>query len=103
MKHSFRLSKQAEADIEVIANYIWQDKPKSAIEFTQEVEQICQLLSSMPKMGKRVEFIDSPEYFVFPAGKFGNYLIFYLLEQEIPQIIRVLHRRRDIENLFDEE
>jgi plasmid stabilization system protein ParE len=102
MKTPYKLSKQAETDIEEIAKYIWQDSPQSAIGFTEEVEHICQLLINTPEIGRRVEFIHSSEYFYFPLGKFKKFLIFYQTENGILEIIRVLHSHRDIENLFDE-
>ena len=101
MNNSFQLSNQAETDIVKIAKYIWQDNPQSAIQFTEEVERICKLLSKMPEMGKRVEFIKSPEYYFFPAGKFKNFLIFYQIEHVVIEVVRVLHGRRDIESLFE--
>jgi len=103
MENSFQLSKQAETDIEEIAKYIWEDNPQSAIQFTEEVERICKLLSKMPEMDKRVEFIEAPEYYFFPAGKFKNFLIFYQIEHVVLEIVRVLHGRRDIESLFEED
>lgn len=103
MKTPFKLSKQAEIDIEEIAKYIWQKNPKSAIEFTEEVEHICQLLGKMPEMGRHVDFIHSSEYFFFPVGKFKKFLIFYQTEKGVLEITRVLHGHRDIENLFVDE
>lgn len=102
MSNVYKLSKLAELDIERIAQYIWHDNPVSAIEFIDEVERICGLLSRMPGMGNRVEFIKTNEYFFFPAGKFKKFLIFYQTENQVLEIIRVLHVRQDIENLFDD-
>lgn len=102
MSNVYKLSKQAELDIEIIAQYIWHDNPVSAIEFIDEVERICGHSSGMPDMGNRVEFIKTNEYFFFPAGKFTKFLIFYQTENQVLEIVRVLHVQQDIENLFDD-
>ena len=103
MKPFYKLSQQAERGIENIAQYIWEVHPKSAIQFVEEVERICQKLAKMPEAGRYVEFIKTSEYYFFPVGRFKKFLIFYQTENNIPEIVRVLHSRMDIERLFEED
>ncbi|WP_188365204.1 type II toxin-antitoxin system RelE/ParE family toxin [Marinicella pacifica] len=79
-----------------------QDSVKTANKFLDEVKRICQSLAQMPDLGAEVSFIKSQPFQFFPAGKFQNFLIFYRLFQNTPEIVRILHRHRDIEDLFEE-
>ena len=93
----------ASKDLEIITDYIYEDSPKSALMIYDELDRICKLLASMPEMGTHVKFITKRKYFMHPLGKFKSYSIFYIIEDGVPHIMRVLHGRRDIENLFDDE
>ncbi len=99
----FLLTRQAQADINNIVDYIWQDSPQSALEFNNEVERICNLLADMPDLGYQISFITSYDCFMFPVGRFDSYLIIYLQEENTPVIIRVLHGRQDIEKLLKDD
>jgi len=103
MTGQYKLTRLAEQDIESIAQFIWQDSPDSALRFTEEVERICQLLSEMPDLGADIPFIHSPQFQYFPVGKFQDFLIFYQVNKSKFEIVRVLHRNRDIESLFEED
>lgn len=102
MSGQYRLTRLAEQDIMSIAQYIANDNVKTAHDFIDEVERICQTLAQMPDLGTEVSFIKSETFQFFPVGKFQNFLIFYRLIQNTPEIVRVLHRHRDIEGLFEE-
>jgi toxin ParE1/3/4 len=102
MPNQYRLTRLAEQDIDSIAQYIAKDSLKAANKFTDEVERICQTLAQMPDLGTEVSFIKSQQFQFFPVGKFQNFLIFYRLLQNTPEIVRVLHRHRNIEDLFEE-
>ena len=102
MKASYKLSRLAEQDVSSIAQYIAQDDLDSAIYFTEEVERVCGLIAIMPEIGSSISFIKTHQFHYFPAGHFQKYLIFYHTANESVEIVRVLHKRRDIESLFDE-
>ena len=102
MPNQYRLTRLAEQDIMLIAQYIAKDSVKAANKFIDEVERICQTLAQMPELGTEVSFIKSQTFQFFPVGKFQNFLIFYRLIQAEPEIVRVLHRHRNIEDLFEE-
>ena len=108
MKASYKLSRLAEQDVSSIAQYIAQDDLDSAIYFTEEVERVCGLIAIMPEIGSSIPFIKSHQFNFFPAGHFQNFLIFYQIVVNAPknktvEIVRVLHKRRDIESLFEQE
>jgi len=65
---NYILSKQAETDIDLIVDFIAQDNLQSGLEFYDEVDRICTLIGTMPDMGSIVDFIEVPEYRMFPIG-----------------------------------
>jgi len=54
-------------------------------------------------LGSKIDLIPPLEIRMFPMGKFKSYLVFYTVEKGVPNIIRVIHGRRDIEALFDDD
>ena len=80
--------------------YILTNNPSAALAVIDELERVCGLLAEMPGIGKRVEFITDAEYFMAPAGKYSNYLIFYTLQEKQLIVQRILHGKRNIIDLF---
>jgi len=72
------------------------DDPAAADRWFDLIEQKCQLLATMPGMGRDRKDLH-PNLRSFPAG---DYLIFYRPEKQGIVIIRVLHGARDIPALF---
>jgi len=101
---NYILSKQAETDIDLIVDFIAQDNLQSGLEFYDEVDRICTLIGTMPDMGSIVDFIEVPEYRMFPIGRFRSYWVFYAMHDETPMVARVFHVRQDIAgHLFGED
>ena len=103
MKACYKLSRLAELDIGGIAHYIAQDDLDAAIFFTEEVERVCGLIAKVPEIGSSISFIKPHQFSYFPAGHFQKYLIFYHSVNQSIEVVRVIHKRRDIESLFEEE
>ena len=90
-----RLTDEAERDIEAIGNWIAEESPKRAERFVDELLEKCMDLGEMPERFARVSR--------FPAIRrrvHGNYLIFYRVNADDVDVIRVLHGAMDYENLL---
>ncbi len=93
---AFRLTPQAEADIEATALYIAEDNPPAARRWYDSLLERCRLLGENPGMGV-ARFDVRPELRTFPVG---NYLILYRRIDTGVEIIRVLHGARQWEDLL---
>jgi toxin ParE1/3/4 len=95
VKH-FRLSSQAQIDLDEIWLFIAEDDPDAADRFHDQLLSKFFTLAGQPLMGRaRDELRENMRG--FPVG---NYVIFYRDTSEYLEIVRVLHGARDIENLF---
>ncbi len=92
-----RLSDQAEADVEAIADFIAGDNPGRAESFVLELLQRCDALGTHPFQGR-------------PASELGpdvrrlgyrGYVFLYRVLDEFIAIDRIFHGARDIEPLLD--
>jgi toxin ParE1/3/4 len=70
---SYRLSPQAEEDINATVDYIVSKKPQAARNWLNDIHQACQALGQMPRMGV-ARFDVRPNLRMFPVG---NYLVLY--------------------------
>lgn len=99
-----RLTFQQEAkeDIGTIADYIAGHNPGAAERFFIAVDDLCELLIHTPNIGSPRIF-QSPRLHgmrVMPLGKFERYLVFYRVNDDTVQILRVIHGMRDYPALF---
>ena len=93
----FRLTPQAEADIEGISLYIADDSPSAAIRWYDEILKRCRALGEMPGMGATREEVRA-RLRMFPVG---SYLILYQeAEDGAAEIIRVVHGARQWQELL---
>ncbi|MEA5594492.1 type II toxin-antitoxin system RelE/ParE family toxin [Rivularia sp. UHCC 0363] len=94
--YSYRLSRQAEQDLEDIWIYI---APQNQIAADGQVAQILDrlpMLAQFPDMGKtRDDLIKGLRSFPIKP-----YMVFYSKTINGIEIVRVLHQSRDIESLF---
>ncbi len=94
----FTVSPSAEADLDEIWSYIAEDNEEAAGKFIRDLVAKFQLLASNKEIGKRQDgFV--VEVRLFP---FKNYHIYYFSSDDDVEIYRVLHGRRNIEELFDD-
>ena len=87
---------RAESDLIDIWRYIAQDSPVNADRFLDRLDVVFSNLAALPGMGRlRPEF--ASDLRSFPVG---SYLVFYRPTEDGIDIVRVLHRRRDIPRAF---
>ena len=88
----------AEADLAEIWEYIARDSPRNADRFIHRIYQTCQnTLASNPPIGRTREEL-SP---TLRSLVVQDYVIFYRPIEDGVEVIRVIHGRRDIGELFE--
>lgn len=95
---------QAELDIDEIVTYLLETNPQAASKFVMELRQAFTLLSGNPLIGVKRQYrlLALEGIRLFPLKKYSSYLVFYLNTDEVLEIVRVLHGKRDLETLFAE-
>ena len=96
----YRLSNQAEQDIVEIVKYIRKDNLQSARKIVKATRQTCNLIGDMPRIGRVASGVSSERLYYFPIKKFHNYLVFYILIDKMPFMVRVLHAKRNIPTIM---
>ena len=96
--------RQAKEDTNDIWRYIAHDNPKAADAFLDAIEEASKLLSAIPAIGG-LRYFYHPELRglrILPLQKFEKYLLFYRLREEenVIEIVRIIHGARDIPSLF---
>ncbi|HZC15718.1 MAG TPA: type II toxin-antitoxin system RelE/ParE family toxin [Caulobacteraceae bacterium] len=91
------LTRSAEADPEAIVDWIAKDSPRRALTFIRELRTRCMALGEHPRAFPLV-----PRYETHGIRRrvYGNYLIFYRIEETQVTILHVLHGARDYEPLL---
>lgn len=92
-------------DLDHQAEFIQQDSPEAAIRFLEAASEAFELLADMPELGGVCEF-SSPKTAgirVWAIKGFEKHLIFYRPIHQGVEIIRLLHGRRDIAAVFEED
>ncbi len=94
---NFLILPQAEQDLDEIWWYIAQDNPKNADRFLDSIQETCVVVSEYPNMGEaRDELLAGLRS--FPVG---SYMIFYMPQKDMLNIVRVLHGSRDLKHVFE--
>lgn len=94
----FTLAPAAIADLDEIWHYIAKNNEAAAEKFIRELVGKFELLANNREIGKRQDDF-MVEMRMFP---FKKYQIYYFPSNDGVEIYRVLHGRRDIEDLFGE-
>lgn len=92
-----------ESDLDQISDYFAVEDINLAIRFSDAVADTEQALLKMPEMGALREY-EAPELTgmrMFLVNGFRNYMIFYMPTDYGIHVVRVLHRARDLEALFE--
>lgn len=102
MTYEIRKKPQAERDIEECFVYIGEDNLDIAVHFLVAVEDSIEEINRNPFIGKSREFKSSnlQNLRMWLVKNFSNYQIYYMVEAETIEIIRVLHGARDIDDIF---
>ena len=98
---TYRLSKQAEEDLEKITDDIAADNPAAAEEVIEAILRSLQTLARSPGIGQCRDDL-RPGLHVFPAKRPAqNYVICYTPIDDGIEVTTVLHGRRDWFGLFE--
>jgi toxin ParE1/3/4 len=92
----YRLSPQADSELEAIGDYIAEDSPGNARRFIERLTQKFIALGRSPMMGRaRPEL--RPDLRSFP---YGAYVILYRAIDDGVEIVRVVHGARNLDDLI---
>jgi toxin ParE1/3/4 len=98
MNRHILIHEDATFDLHEHCNYLAQNNQDNALQFFDASRQTFAALARMPGMGKQYE---SEEDDIINVRKwavkgFKNYLIFYRYDDEILEILRIVHATRDL-------
>lgn len=100
LAYKLRINPIAQEDLKGIKEYIEKDDSDAAIKVIKELLAKMDLLSQFPELGQmlknKIQINAKYRYVVA-----NSYLIFYLLEDDIVSIQRVLHSSRDYISLLE--
>ena len=90
------ISDEAVSDLTEIWTHIAEDSPTRADQFIDQIHDKCLMLAESPLIGRERSEL-APNLRSFPKGR---YLIFYRIQGEALQVVRILSGYRDIDALF---
>ncbi len=96
---TYRISPQADADLESICNYVARDNPEAADRLDTRIHTVLQLLAQFPGMGHMRSDVQDKRYSFWTVG---SYVIAYRMDKTDLIVVRVLHGARDLRNIFQE-
>jgi toxin ParE1/3/4 len=88
----YRLSRRAEADVEDITQFITAENPGAARRLILRFMEKWALLETQPRSGSPCDEIGEGIRRVVV----GSYLVFYRVEKQNIEILRVLHSKRNV-------
>ncbi len=96
------LRPRADADIDQCFAYIARDNPGAAMRFLDALERSFSMIAEQPGIGSpryaHLAALDGLRMWVVPD--FENYLIFYIEKAHFVDVVRILHRARDVPSLL---
>lgn len=102
MEVKIRINPLATADLQEIKNYIAEDNIDASIKTIKEIINKIESLSRFPEMGTllmyKIKLKSKYRYVVS-----GQYLIFYIYDDNIISVQRVLHAKRDYVTLLKDQ
>lgn len=105
MSPGLRILPAADADVDAAALFIARNNLNAAMRFYDAVEETYRQIREHPRRWPRYE-LDHPrlsELRKRGVSGFRNYLVFYRIDADIVEVIRVLHGARDIPSVLAEE
>jgi toxin ParE1/3/4 len=94
-----RRTPQAEADLEAIFEDLDEKSPRAAERLAKAVDAKCEALARFPEMGRmREEILPG-----LRSTLIAKYVLFYRVQGEVVQVLRILHGRRDIGRIMRDE
>ncbi len=100
----FILSPRGQEDLWAIGEFIALDNPDAAERVVEAAFGTFEGLAATPGMGVVRKFKNPRlrDVRFFPVSGFENYLIFYRPMADGVQVLRVLHGKRDVQTLLEE-
>jgi plasmid stabilization system protein ParE len=96
----YRFTPQALNDLFDIWSYIAQDSPEAADRVEEAIYDACELLARSPLAGTVRKDLTSLPLRFWLAPQFPNYFIVYDPEAKPLEVIRILHRARNIRSII---
>lgn len=94
------ISDVAESELEAIGNFIAVDNPTRADSFVLELLDHCQKLAEQPL---RYPLISGLEQLGLRRCPYKAYLILYAVDDDVIEIVHILHGARDIDRILVSE
>lgn len=97
---NIRINPVATTDLQEIKNFIAEDNIEAAIKIVKDIIEKIESLAEFPEMGAmlmyKIRLMSKYRYITC-----GQYLIFYIYEDGIVSIQRILHGKRDYMSLLE--
>jgi plasmid stabilization system protein ParE len=91
------VSAAAESDLESIGDWIGEQNPDRAFTFVRELRERCYGLADLPKA---YPLVPRYEHTGIRRRPYGDYLIFYRIDKQTIEIVRVIHGARNYETIL---
>jgi toxin ParE1/3/4 len=96
---SFRLTADAQLDLDAIADFIIRDNPSRAVSFVDELIDRFRIIAERPRsFPSRDNLVPG-----LRSAVHGRYLILFRIEEDFVRILRVVHGARDLPRLMREQ
>jgi toxin ParE1/3/4 len=95
-KYALIISEPAISDLNEIWMFIAQDNPVNADIFINKLYDECEKLTMQPRVGRSREEL-LPD---LRSIAYKNYIIFYRINGEYIEMVRILHGARDIDSII---
>jgi toxin ParE1/3/4 len=105
MKYRLRILPAADVDVDDAALFIAEDNLSAALRFYDAVDKTYRQIRDHPRRSPHYN-LDHPRLADLrkcAVSGFRNYLVFYRIDAEEVEIIRVLHGARDIPSVLSED
>lgn len=96
----FRLSAQAVADLEQVADYLGDKSPSASDRVIDELFRTFESLAVFPEMGESLNDLRPGLRLIVPAKPAASYAVFYYLQQDTVLVAGVIHSARDWIGMF---
>ena len=102
MKYGLRILSTADADVDASVLFMSKDSPESALRFCDAVEETYREICAHPARWPLYELTHPRLQDVrkCAVSGFRDYLVFYRIDADMVEIMRVLHGARDIGAIF---
>lgn len=94
----YRISLSASQDLNQISEYFLTRNLTAGERFFAEFNQKCKYLTQFPYLGKSYDYLLAD----LRGLPLDGYIIFYRVRGEMVEILRVVHGRQDLEELFSD-